>query len=128
MHHAHNLLSSSCNTTLKPINLYHLDAPVNFNPGKSPEHSINDAWAVREVKLHWENMHMDYCDLLPILEFIDNMKIRHELAILDRIYMDDCYSISDREKLKATSQMQSVKNALELEEKGELLKIRMGLG
>ena len=71
---------------------------------------------------------MDYCDLSPILGFIDNMKIRHELAILDRIYMDDCYSISDREKLKATSQMQSVKNALELEEKGELLKIRMGLG
>ena len=32
-----------------------------------------------------------------------------------------------REKLKATSQMQSVKNALELDEKGELLKIRMGL-
>ena len=198
-------------------------------------------WAVRELKLHWDNMHMDYCELLPILEFIDNMKIRHELAILDRIYMDECYSVSDqihnkggltlvsmeyfnfgrqlvskiyasfnekrmakdgnnslensyrelvedlelrfsflqcdptsevreeikleimkkimkkvmhamsrqvtkkyneahtghysktgsdsafREKLKATSQMQSVKNALELEEKGELLKIRMGL-
>mmetsp|Transcript_20203 Transcript_20203/g.30991 ORF Transcript_20203/g.30991 Transcript_20203/m.30991 type:complete len:195 (-) Transcript_20203:13-597(-) len=53
-------------------------------------------WAIHNVYSHWKYDESDINECDATMEFISGMKMRHDVAIVDRIYMKECYSISDQ--------------------------------